>query len=110
MTATLKKNFPRVLAKVDGDEGQYIRVNGRDGATLVKLVQKGRRGLRAYDFPGGPPFRLPAYIHDLRKEGLVIRTEREEHAPGMRHGVFYLETPVTILAVDDGAPRNGGDA
>jgi hypothetical protein len=107
MTNNIRKAFPRVLAKVGGDDGPYLRVNGREGETLIKLVEKSPNGLHAYDFDGGPPFRLAAYVHSLRKLGLMIRTEREEHAPGMRHGVFYIETAVIILAVDNGN-KNGG--
>lgn len=97
----LKRNFPRVLARVTGEGGLPIRANGRDGATLLKLVEKGSAGVRAYDFAGGPPFRLGAYVFDLRGLGLSIRTEREEHATGW-HAVYVLETPVVIVAVDDG--------
>lgn len=74
-----RRNFPRVLAATS--DGQPIHANGREGETLLRLVEKGARGLRAYDFPGGPPFRLGAYVHDLRRMGIAIRTERETHAP-----------------------------
>jgi hypothetical protein len=96
-----RRNFPRVLAKMATNPETVIRATGREAATLLKLVEKGTTGLRAYDFAGGPPFRLGAYVFDLRGMGLSIRTEREEHATGW-HAVYVLETPVTILAVDDG--------
>jgi hypothetical protein len=100
-----KRLFPQVLAET-GD-GEKIRVVGREAETLLRLVEKGERGLRAYDFPGGPPFRLGAYIHDLRGMGLAIRTEREAHATG-RHGVYFLETPVRIIrAVHADGEREG---
>jgi hypothetical protein len=104
---TPKRNFPRVLATTA--EGAPIRATGREAATLLKLAEKGATGLRAYDFPGGPPFRLGAYIHDLRRMGLAIRTDREPHATGM-HGVYTLETAVAIVTVDDGGGGGRGGA
>jgi hypothetical protein len=62
-----KRNFPRVFAETA--DGVAIRANGREGATLLKLIERGALGLRAYDFAGGPPFRLAAYVHDLREMG-----------------------------------------
>jgi hypothetical protein len=97
----LKRNFPRVLAKMATNPETVIRVTGREAATLLKLAERGASGLRAYDFAGGPPFRLGAYIFDLRGMGLTIRTEKEEHATGW-HAVYVLETTVTIVAVDHG--------
>jgi hypothetical protein len=97
-----RRKFPRVLGKTA--DGGPVCANGREGMTLLKLIEKGRTGLRAYDFPGGPPFRLGAYVFDLRSIGLAIRTEREEHATGW-HAVYVLETPVIIIAVDHGDGR-----
>lgn len=94
-----KPHFPKVLASLA--DGSKIHATGREGETLIRLVEKGTRGLRAYDFPGGPPFRLPAYVHDLRGMGLAIRTDREKHATG-HHAVYVLESPVTIERVLEG--------
>jgi len=91
----VKRSYPKVLAQTGSGS---FRAVGREAETLLKLVELGGRGVRAYDFPGGPPFRLGAYIHDLRRKGLSIRTEREAHACGL-HGVYVLETPVQILSV-----------
>ncbi len=106
MSGKLRRNYPRVLAQIDGVQ---IRVNGRDGETLIKLVEKGSKGLRVYDFDGGPPFRLGAYIFDLRALGLSIRTEREEHAIGT-HAVYYLHTAVTLISVSRGDDKKSGSA
>ncbi len=91
--------YPQVLASLPDDT--KIHVVGREAETLIRLVEKGPRGLRAYDFPGGPPFRLGAYVFDLRCMGLAIRTTREPHSTGW-HGVYVLETPVTIHRVVEG--------
>ncbi len=94
MTA-VKRSYPKVLVITpDGP----IQAVGREGETLLMLVCGGEQGVSAYDFPGGPPFRLSAYVHDLRRMGLAIRTEREPHAGGV-HALYVLETPVTILSV-----------
>ncbi|HEV2557219.1 MAG TPA: hypothetical protein VGU45_01200 [Microvirga sp.] len=90
-----KRSYPKVLARTDSGPIQPV---GREAETLLKLVEAGERGVRAYDFPGGPPFRLGAYVHDLRRMGLSIRTDRESHAGGS-HGVYVLETPVSIVTV-----------
>lgn len=94
-----KPRFPQVSAEMP--DGSKIHVVGRDAETLLRLVERGAKGLTAFDFPGGPPFRLPAYVHDLRALGLSIITEREPHATG-HHGVFTLQTPVRILRVVEG--------
>jgi hypothetical protein len=88
--------FPKVLARLR--DGTTIRAVGREGATLLMLADRGPRGVRAYDFAGGPPFRLGAYIHDLRRMGLSIRTDREPHGGG-EHAVYTLETDLTVVEV-----------
>lgn len=95
-----RKKFPKVRARFV--DGSTFAVVGREAQTLLLLAEKKGRGLRAYDFPGGPPFRLAAYICDLRNEfGVGITTTREKHATG-EHAVYTLTTPVEIIAVDHG--------
>lgn len=84
-------------------EGKIFTASGQEGRTLLLLHQKGTMGVVAYDFRGGPPFRLPAYTWSLmRNHGLVIETRREQHDCGW-HGRFVLHTPIEIIAVDDPA-------
>lgn len=94
-----KPHYPKVIAELP--DGSKFSVVGRDAETLLRLVEKGPKGLRAYDFPGGPPFRLSAYVFDLRGQGLAITTDREPHATG-HHGVYTLLTPVRIVRVVEG--------
>jgi hypothetical protein len=94
----VKRAYPKVLARLA--DAQTIRVVGRTAETLLMLIQKGSQGVRAYDFAGGPPFRLGAYVHDLRRMGLAIRTDREPHAGG-EHGVYVLESPVSVIQILD---------
>lgn len=95
-----KRGFPKARARLA--DGSTFAVSGREAQTLILLAEKKARGLRAYDFPGGPPFRLSAYVHDLRHNfSLGIETSYEEHATG-QHAVYTLTTPVEIVAVDHG--------
>lgn len=93
-------NRIRITASISPD-GVPFSVSGQEARTLSLLVQKGKTGLVAYDFQGGPPFRLPAYCHSLIKyKDLVIETRRENHDGGW-HGRFVLHTPVEILELLD---------
>jgi hypothetical protein len=94
-----KRGWPRVIART-GD-GLLIIATGREGETLLQLVERGAKGVRAYDFPGGPPFRLAAYICDLRAMGLAISTASEPHAGGW-HARYLLETPLVISRIETG--------
>ncbi len=102
MKPKLKRPYPKVVASVGG--GLKIHVSGREAETPLMLVSSPFRRVEAYDFRGGPRFRLGAYVFDLRQMGLTIRTERVDHAVGW-HAAYVLETPVTILAVDDRLPK-----
>jgi len=97
---SIKRSYPKVIAQTAGG---LINPVGREAETLLKLVEAGSRGVRAYDFSAGPPFRLSAYVHDLRRMGLSIRTEREAHAGGL-HGVYVLESAVAIVSVTTDNP------
>ncbi len=84
-------------------DGSLFTVTGQEARTLALLVEKGARGVVAYDFEGGPPFRLPAYTHGhIRRHRLVIETRREAHDGGS-HGRFVLHTPIEITWRSDGA-------
>jgi hypothetical protein len=92
MANRVKVNF-RILP-----DGPMQTAKGQEGRTLLLLHEKASLGVVAYDFRGGPPFRLPAYTWSLmRKFGLNIETRRELHDGGW-HGRFVLHTPVEIAA------------
>lgn len=79
--------------------GQELKtVCGREAETLIMLVSSGARGVTAYDFRGGPPFRLSAYICDLRKQDVSILTEREDHDCGS-HARYVLSAPVRVHSI-----------
>jgi hypothetical protein len=90
-------NRVKVTARILPD-GKPFTATGQEGRTLLLLYEKASRGVVAYDFRGGPPFRLPAYTWSLmRKFGLNIETRRELHDGGW-HGLFVLHTPIEIIA------------
>ena len=90
MAKRLKVKF-RILP-----DGPMLTAKGQEGRTLLLLHEKASRGVVAYDFRGGPPFRLPAYTWSLkRKFGLNIETRRELHDGGW-HGRFVMHTAVEI--------------
>jgi hypothetical protein len=92
----------KVTARILPD-GLNFTCTGQEAKTLFLLKQKGAAGVQAYDFRGGPPFRLPAYCHSLIKHrGLHIETQRVNHEGGW-HGRFVLHTPIEIIAVADPA-------
>lgn len=91
----------RLSVKFKLPDGVIRRARGQEAATLLLLTESGQRGVVAFDFRGGPPFRLPAYTWSLhRKHGLAIETRHENHDGGW-HGRFVLHTPVEIIAVND---------
>jgi hypothetical protein len=86
----------KVTARILPD-GQPFSVTGQEARTLLLLQQKATKGVVAYDFSGGPPFRLPAYVWSLkRKHGLIIETKHELHNGGW-HGKFVMHTPIEII-------------
>ena len=101
----MSRSYPRIKAR-RRPEGPWLAITGREAETFLLLASKGATGLRAYDFPGGPPFRLSAYIFDLRGFGFPIRTDREDHSGGS-HAVYVLECEVETEVV---ALRPGGEA
>lgn len=96
---THRRNYPKVTAKLA--DGQTIKIKGRDALTLVALVENGERGVSGINFPGGPAYRLGAYVFDLRALGVAIRTDSEPHSVGT-HGRYVLVSPVELVSVDHG--------
>ncbi len=90
-----------VTARLYG--GEVFTVTGQEARTLSLLIERGRRGLAAWDTPSGPPWRLAAYIADLRhKFGVPIAREWEAHAGG-RHARYRLIGAVEIVSVTEPA-------
>lgn len=94
-----RRSYPRVLARIA--DGPTISVNGREALTLLALIERGRKGVTSVDFPGGPAYRLGAYVFDLRGFGVGIKTETESHGIG-HHARYSLATDVEIISIDRG--------
>lgn len=94
-----RRSYPKVLARIA--DGPTIAVNGREALTLLTLVDRGAAGVTGIDFPGGPAFRLGAYVFDLRGMGVGIQTGSESHGIGT-HARYRLTTAVEIISIDRG--------
>lgn len=71
------------LWRVHSETGQpfTIEAPGRLGWALTVLCEAGKRGVAAAELPAG--LRWSAYIHTLRKLGVLIWTTREPNAGPM---------------------------
>ncbi len=82
--------------KIRLPNGSQQSFAGRVAWTLRRLVDAGQIGVTTIDHPAP---RWSHYVFKLRKAGLVITTDYEQHAgdfPG-NHGRYRLETPVTVI-------------
>lgn len=91
---------PRLVVK--GRIGERtITANGREAQALLALVEYGPAGISSLEMGrAGWAIRLAAYIHDLKRMGVPIVTEREAHEGGS-HGRYKLSGAVTILSRTD---------
>jgi hypothetical protein len=78
------------------DTGEMLRVKGREAWTLSCLLEAGQSGVIPIERPAP---RWSAYVHSLRKRGLVIDTIDEPHAGPYSgtHGRYVLRTPLKVL-------------
>lgn len=86
------------------DTGEMLRLKGREAWTLSSLVETGERGVIPLERPAP---RWSAYVHTLRKRGLVIDTIDEQHAgpyPGA-HGRYILRTRLRVLKAVSAAEK-----
>ena len=78
------------------DTGEMLRLKGREAWTLSCLLETGQSGVIPLERPAP---RWSAYVHSLRKRGLVIDTIDEPHAGPYSgtHGRYVLRTPLRVL-------------
>lgn len=89
MAAKLKLHFRLPCGKIH-------EAVGREAETISALVNAGASGITSLEtFRAGWAVRLAAYIRELRKMGVPIRTTREPHDGG-NHGRYILENHVEI--------------
>lgn len=85
---------------LDGPEPVRLTVRGQTARALLALEKAGPRGCTALEV-GSWAYRFAAYCHDLRRLGVSIRCDREQHAGGW-HGRHVLESRVRIAEVRHG--------
>ncbi len=77
--------------------GPLTTATGREAQTILALVDAGQRGITSLEaFKAGWAVRLGAYVFDLKKMGVSIRTEREPHDGG-NHARYVLDGKVEIV-------------
>lgn len=78
------------------DTGEVLRVKGREAWTLNCLLEAGQSGVIPLERPAP---RWSAYVHSLRKRGLIIVTVDEPHAGPYSgtHGRYVLRTTLKVL-------------
>ncbi len=78
------------------DTGEMLRLKGREAWTLNCLLEAGQKGVIPLERPAP---RWSAYVHTLRKRGLVIVTIDEQHAGPYSgtHGRYVLRTSLRVL-------------
>lgn len=86
-----------VTIRIEPD-GRIVRLHGRAGRMMRKLVDAGKRGVTTLDLPTG--VRVSHYVYLLRRDGFIVSAENESHGGEFpcRHSRYRIETPVTILA------------
>lgn len=95
----LRKRCALVIQFRNGD-GPVQKANGREAETLIALINSGSHGITALEaFHGGWAVRLAAYVNNLRRMGVDIRTIREAHEGGS-HGRYMLMSPVVIVSLE----------
>ena len=76
-------------------DGRVFEVTGQTAKALVALVLAGDRGCTSLEVSSWA-LRLAHYVLYLRRLGLRIDTDREEHSGGW-HGRYRLRTGIEIL-------------
>lgn len=91
-----------IRARIGGPDGPVVAMHGREAWALLALCRAGESGCTPIDTPGP---RWSAYVHDLRRMGVVIETVREKHAgpfPG-QHARYVLRSRVEIIGKSEAA-------
>ena len=87
----------RCRFKISGAD-KTLEVQGQEARTLLALHAAGNAGITALEVSSWA-LRLAHYQMKLRRLGLVIDMEREEHFAPARgwHGRYFLRTPIEIV-------------
>jgi hypothetical protein len=95
---TLDRTFIVVEMPADPDPLR-LAFRGRVAWTLGALIDAGPRGVTPLERPAP---RWSAYVHTLRKAGVIVDTIEEPHAGAYRgwHGRYILRSDVRTVAED----------
>ena len=77
--------------------GGTATFRGRLAWSMRKLIAAGRGGITTVDLPAG--LRWSAYVYKLRRAGVDVRMNREEHGGEFSgsHGRYFLGSPVVEI-------------
>ncbi|MCC6948848.1 MAG: hypothetical protein IT539_13855 [Bradyrhizobiaceae bacterium] len=94
---------PAESIKVRLPSGAVKEFTGRVGWTLAKLIAAGSAGISSGELPAG--LRLSHYIFRLRREGVGILAEREQHGGEYAgtHARYRLGVVVQVVSDEIGA-------
>jgi hypothetical protein len=86
------------------DTPETLRLKGREAWTLACLMEVREHGVILLERPAP---RWSAYVHSLRKRGIVIDTIDEPHAGPYSgtHGRYILRTPLRVLKATSAGER-----
>lgn len=94
------QDVTKVIARI-GDDPRPQTFAGRFAWMLHELIEVGPRGLTSLERPAP---RISHYVHILRRRGVHITMEEENHAGSFKgwHGRYKLAVPVTVLEIERG--------
>jgi len=83
-------------------DGGLVTVKGRQAWMLRRLMEAGKTGLTSIEAPAP---RNSHYVYALRRAGINVETEYEEHSgpyPGL-HGRYRLVSELKLLSATEGS-------
>ena len=92
----MKCSTLKIRVRTGAFDGPVVSLIGRGAWALRQLKSGDTRGCTPIDHPGP---RWAAYVHKLRKAGIVIETIREKHGGPFsgEHARYVLRSLITVL-------------
>jgi len=86
----------KIRVRIGASDGPVVSLIGRAAWAFRQLKTANARGCTPIDHPGP---RWAAYVHKLRKAGIVIETIREKHGGPFsgEHARYVLRSLITVL-------------
>jgi hypothetical protein len=87
------------IMRVRLPDGSVPTIGGREAQTLALLIRKGSRGFTSGEASVvGWARRTSAYVHNLRRLGVPIATEREKTTDGATVARYTLAAPIAVVS------------